>query len=83
MFAGDLLEQSGPPAYGDDSYPLAWPTTVDALVGVGAATVVPGHGDVMTMREAVEQSHGIAVVAQLIRELHAAGLRRRRAQRGW
>jgi len=74
VFAGDLLEQSGPPAYGDDSYPLAWPTTVDALIGVGAATWVPGHGDVMTVTDAVEQSHSIAIVAQLIRELHAAGV---------
>jgi glyoxylase-like metal-dependent hydrolase (beta-lactamase superfamily II) len=74
IFAGDLLEQSGPPAYGDDSYPLAWPTTVDALIEVGASTFVPGHGDVMSPSSAAEQARDIATVAALIRELHAAGV---------
>ena len=74
VFAGDLLEQSAPPAYGDDCYPLAWPTTVDALLGIGAPTFVPGHGDVMTASAAAEQSRAIAIVAELIRELHAAGV---------
>jgi glyoxylase-like metal-dependent hydrolase (beta-lactamase superfamily II) len=74
VFAEDLLEQSGPPAYGDDCYPLAWPTTVEALIGVEASTFVPGHGDVMTGIEANQQSHCIAVVAQLICELHSAGV---------
>jgi glyoxylase-like metal-dependent hydrolase (beta-lactamase superfamily II) len=72
VFAGDLLEQSGPPAYGDDCYPLAWPTSVQALIGVDASTFVPGHGDVMTVTEATQQSQDIAIVAELIRELHAA-----------
>jgi hypothetical protein len=45
-----------------------------SLTGVGASTFVPGHGDVMKVSEAVQQSHGIAIVAQLIRELHAAGV---------
>jgi hypothetical protein len=53
---------------------LAWPTTVDAVIGAGASTYVPGHGDVMTMTDAVEQAQDIAVVAQLIRELHAGGV---------
>ena len=75
VFAGDLLEQSAPPAYGDDSYPLEWPTTVSAaLVGAGTPTFVPGHGDVMTASDAREQSHAIGIVAGLIRELHAAGV---------
>jgi glyoxylase-like metal-dependent hydrolase (beta-lactamase superfamily II) len=74
MFAGDLVEESGPPAYGDDSYPLDWPTTADALVGTGASTFVPGHGDVMSPSRAVEQARALGVVAALIRELHAAGV---------
>ena len=74
VFAGDLLEQSAPPAYGDDCYPLAWPRTLDALVGIGASTFVPGHGDVMAALAAAEQAQAIAVVADLIRELHDAGL---------
>jgi glyoxylase-like metal-dependent hydrolase (beta-lactamase superfamily II) len=74
VFAGDLLEQSAPPAYGDDSYPLEWPSTVGAVVGVGASTFVPGHGDVMSGSDARQQSRAIGIVAGLIRELHAAGI---------
>jgi hypothetical protein len=48
--------------------------TVEALIGVDASTFVPGYGDVMKVTEAVEQSHRIAIVAQLIRELDAAGV---------
>jgi glyoxylase-like metal-dependent hydrolase (beta-lactamase superfamily II) len=74
VFAGDLLEDSAPPAYGDDSYPLSWPATADALLGTGASVFVPGHGDVMSARAAHEQTRAIAVVAELIRELYAAGI---------
>jgi glyoxylase-like metal-dependent hydrolase (beta-lactamase superfamily II) len=74
VFAGVLLEQSGPPAYGDDSYPLAWPTTVEALVDINVSTFVPGHGDVMTPSAAAEQAEAITLVASLIRALHAAGI---------
>ncbi len=74
VFAGDLLEQSAPPAFGDDCYPLDWPATVAAVVGTGAAMYVPGHGDVMTASAAAEQSVAIATVAELIRELHADGV---------
>ena len=33
VFAGDLLEESAPPAYGDDCFPLEWPATAGAVVG--------------------------------------------------
>ena len=74
VFAGDLVEQSAPPAYGDDSYPLEWPATVSALVALGRSTFVPGHGDVMTPATVADQVAGIASVATLIRDLHAAGI---------
>ena len=74
VFAGDLLEESGPPAYGDDSFPLHWPATADALLGTGASTFVPGHGDVMSASSAVQQAKEMTNVAALIRELHAAGV---------
>jgi hypothetical protein len=74
VFAGDLLEEAGPPVYGDDSYPLEWPATAHALADRGAATYIPGHGDIMSAAEAFEQAEAIATVAALIRELHAAGL---------
>ena len=45
-FAGDLVEESAPPAFGD-SFPLEWAPTLDALVPLINGPVVPGHGDVV------------------------------------
>ena len=50
VFAGDLLEESAPPAFGDDCFPLEWPATAGAVVAEGGAVYVPGHGDVMGSR---------------------------------
>lgn len=74
VFAGDLLEDSAPPAYGDDCFPLAWPATAHEVVAAGASTFVPGHGDVMGASAAAELAQAIGVVADLIRQLHAAGI---------
>jgi glyoxylase-like metal-dependent hydrolase (beta-lactamase superfamily II) len=45
VLAGDLVEESGPPQFGD-AYPLEWPATVAALAHLlgPASVVVPGHG---------------------------------------
>ncbi len=45
LFAGDLLENGAPPYFGD-SYPMDWPSTVEALANIVDGAVVPGHGDV-------------------------------------
>lgn len=47
VFAGDLIESSGPPSYGDDSHPEEWASTLDGLVGLMTADTraVPGHGE--------------------------------------
>lgn len=45
-FAGDLVEEGAPPAFGD-SYPQDWVSTLDRLIEVLPPTVVPGHGDVV------------------------------------
>ncbi len=45
VFAGDLVEQSGPPQAGPDSYPDRWPATLDSLLALSPAVVVPGHGE--------------------------------------
>jgi glyoxylase-like metal-dependent hydrolase (beta-lactamase superfamily II) len=74
VFAGDLLEESAPPAYGTDCHPLDWPATVRGLLATEAATFVPGHGDVMPRAAAVDQAGALVEVAALIRELHAAGV---------
>jgi glyoxylase-like metal-dependent hydrolase (beta-lactamase superfamily II) len=76
VFAGDLVEESAPPAYGDDCHPCDWPVCNAALlehVPVGA-TVVPGHGDIVDRAFVARQLSELAAVAELIRELHDAGV---------
>ena len=65
LFAGDLLENGGPPSYGD-AYPSAWADTVhDALLPLIDGAVIPGHGrpgDIAFAREAATQ---LCVMAEL------------------
>ncbi len=46
VFAGDLVEESADPAIDADSDVVAWPTTLDRVLGIGGnhAIYVPGHG---------------------------------------
>jgi glyoxylase-like metal-dependent hydrolase (beta-lactamase superfamily II) len=46
LCAGDLLENGAPPYFGD-AYPMDWPSTVEAMLGLvdERTVVVPGHGD--------------------------------------
>jgi glyoxylase-like metal-dependent hydrolase (beta-lactamase superfamily II) len=73
VYAGDLLED-GSPFYGNDSYPLEWPDTVASLLNTGVSFFVPGHGGVMSPAAAARQAAELTTVANLIRELHAAGV---------
>ena len=67
LFAGDLIEQGAPPAFGD-SYPAEWPRTLEAVLAAAATVWVPGHGDVVD-RSFVEQQAGeLAEVARLIKQ---------------
>jgi len=78
---GDVVEESGPPMYGPDSFPLDWPVTAArllALLGDGDV-LVPGHGRPVGPRFARAQQAQLAGVAGLIRELHAAGVPASRA----
>lgn len=68
VFAGDLLENGAPPAYGPDSHPRAWAGALGTLLGRGATTYVPGHGDPMTVARAQAQHAELTAVAGL----HAA-----------
>lgn len=76
VLAGDLVEESGPPAFGPDSFPLEWAPTLDlALTLLGPDTlVVPGHGAVVDAAFVQAQRDAISAVAQEIRRLHAAGV---------
>jgi glyoxylase-like metal-dependent hydrolase (beta-lactamase superfamily II) len=73
---GDLIEESGPPYYGPESFPLEWPVTVAHLLVLldPGEVLVPGHGGPVD-QAFVEAQHGqLAEVANLIRDLHDAGV---------
>ncbi len=52
VFCGDLVEESGDPAFGRDSDLQAWPSTLDRVLDAGGpeAMFVPGHGAVVDFR---------------------------------
>jgi glyoxylase-like metal-dependent hydrolase (beta-lactamase superfamily II) len=70
---GDLIEESGPPCYGTDSFPLDWPVTMNRLLALLADgdVLVPGHGQPVGPPFARAQQEQLAGVADLIKELHA------------
>ncbi|HEX7746183.1 MAG TPA: MBL fold metallo-hydrolase [Micromonosporaceae bacterium] len=74
LVAGDLVEESGPPSFGD-SYPLEWPPTVAEVVQLSTpgTVVVPGHGAVVDMDFVRAQHDDLAALAWLIRDGHADG----------
>jgi glyoxylase-like metal-dependent hydrolase (beta-lactamase superfamily II) len=76
VFAGDLVEQSGPPSYGTDCYPLDWPATLDLLIGTLTedSSVVPGHGTVVGRDFVQSQRADISDAAELIRSLATQGI---------
>ncbi len=71
LFAGDLIEQGTPPAFGD-SYPLDWGQTLDSVVL--EATMVPGHGDVVDIGFVAAQQAEIEDLADTAREGHSEGI---------
>ena len=73
LFAGDLVEQSGPPAFGDDSYPLDWPEAVAEILHAEPRLIVPGHGAPVDTGFVAAQHARLAEFAWLIREGHADG----------
>jgi len=75
FFVGDLLEESAPPSYGEDSFPLEWPDTLNNVVGMMTAStkVVPGHGAVVDVDFARDQAIDLGSVANTISALHHAG----------
>ena len=76
VLAGDLVEESAAPAYGDDCFPLAWPRSLDlALELIGPETVVvPGHGVPVDRDFVQEQRASIDVVARTIQDLAGRGV---------
>ncbi|WP_422774271.1 MBL fold metallo-hydrolase [Plantactinospora sp. WMMC1484] len=68
LVAGDLIEESGPPAF-EDAFPLEWVETVAALLDclTPASVVVPGHGAVVGTDFVRVQHDDLATMSWLIR----------------
>ncbi|GAA1918279.1 MBL fold metallo-hydrolase [Nocardioides marmoribigeumensis] len=76
LVAGDLLEESAPPVYGVDSWPLEWPVTLE-LVGqmtTPDTVVVPGHGAVVDQDFLHGQRADTGIVAETIHHLAGQGV---------
>lgn len=73
VFAGDLVEHGAPPAF-EDSQPLEWPATLDALLRLRPLTVVPGHGDPVSCEFVLRQRDELAVLAELCRAVATGSL---------
>ncbi|MGI8577676.1 MAG: MBL fold metallo-hydrolase [Nocardioidaceae bacterium] len=76
VFAGDLIEQSGPPGFGSDCFPLEWAGSLDLLMGLLSvrSVVVPGHGSAVDKTFVDDQRGDIADVAGNIRSLFTRGV---------
>jgi glyoxylase-like metal-dependent hydrolase (beta-lactamase superfamily II) len=73
VFAGDLIENGAPPAFGD-AYPLEWPDAATALAGLVAGVVVPGHGAPTDGGFVTTQAQELAEVAEQARVRHSEGM---------
>ena len=76
LYAGDLVEESGVPGFGDDCFPMEWPETLDLMIGMlGAGSlVVPGHGLPVDKDFVMHQRASIGAVAEGIRDLAGRGV---------
>ncbi len=76
LLAGDLVEESGPPGFGADCYPLDWPLSLDIVLGLtgSGSVVVPGHGAPVDREFVEDQRNAIGVVAETTRDLASRGV---------
>jgi glyoxylase-like metal-dependent hydrolase (beta-lactamase superfamily II) len=76
VLTGDLVEESGPPGFGGDCHPLDWPGTLDVVLNLVTrdTVVVPGHGALVDRDFVEQQRQDIAITAQVVRDLAAAGV---------
>lgn len=72
IFAGDLVEQGGPPSF-YDSFPMDWPGTLERLLQQVHGPVVPGHGEIVDAAFCEGQRAEIASLADLARGLRFEG----------
>jgi glyoxylase-like metal-dependent hydrolase (beta-lactamase superfamily II) len=76
LLAGDLVEESAPPAYGVDCHPFDWPASLDLVISLltDRSTIVPGHGALVDLEFVRDQRAEIGVVAETIRDLAGRGV---------
>ncbi len=76
LLAGDLVEESAAPSYGEDCFPMDWPASLDVVLGLLTANtvVVPGHGAPVGRDFVEEQRAAIGIVAETIRDLATRGV---------
>ena len=76
VLAGDLVEESGPPGFGHDSYPLDWPLSLGNVLGLltPGSVVVPGHGAPVDLGFVERQRKEIDILAETIRDLAGRGV---------
>ena len=76
VLAGDQVEESAPPAYGSDCFPLEWPHSLDTVLSLLTArsVVVPGHGAPVDRDFVEQQRNEIGIVAQTVRDLASRGV---------
>jgi hypothetical protein len=62
--------------YGDDSWPMEWPLSLDVVLGLSTAStvVVPGHGAPVDRDFVEQQRNEVGIVAETIRDLAGRGV---------
>jgi glyoxylase-like metal-dependent hydrolase (beta-lactamase superfamily II) len=76
VLAGDLVEESSPPYFNDDSWPMEWPLSLDIVLSLltPSTVVVPGHGTPVDRDFVEEQRNTVGIVAETIRDLASRGV---------
>lgn len=76
VFAGDLVEESAPPSFGPDCFPLEWPETLELATQVmgDETVVVPGHGMPVDRAYVMDQRGDVGEVATAITGMVQAGV---------
>jgi glyoxylase-like metal-dependent hydrolase (beta-lactamase superfamily II) len=76
LVVGDLVEESAKPWIGMDSWPLDWPTTLEALLGLMTeqTLVIPGHGVAVDRAFVQAQRDELAEIVETIRTLGRLGV---------
>jgi glyoxylase-like metal-dependent hydrolase (beta-lactamase superfamily II) len=73
LFAGDLVEEAAPPAFGD-AFPLEWADTLGSLLDFVRGPVVPGHGEPVDRAFVEQQRADITATVEIARAGFRSGL---------